>query len=347
MKFRTWINVITIILLALAIFFGWNQISQALGLLGSVDLRIFVLMVPVQLLSYYAIGEVMFSYLRLKGELKSMSKWGMARIALEINFVNHIIPVPSIAGFSYLGMVLKTHGVSAGRATMAQLIRYVLMFVSFVFMILFSVVLLSFDQGVSRAIIIISAALVTVTIALTVLLIYFVSSSKHLSTISNWITRFVNKTIHIFTRGKKQHVLKLKKVEGFFIDIHQDYVEIRNDKRVLVRPLIWAIANNILDVGLIMIAFLALGTFINPLTLIIACGLSSFAAIFAATPGGSGVYEAVMIAFLASAGIKPEIAIAGTLLARVTLMAITFIFGYLFYQLTINKYGKIKKPTDI
>jgi hypothetical protein len=47
-----------------------------------------------------------------------------------------------------------------------------------------------------------------------------------------------------------------------------------------------------------------------------------------------------MITFLASSGVPAEIAIAGTLLARVALLSGTVLFGYIFYQLTINKYGK-------
>ena len=346
MKFRTWINVITIILLALVVYLSWGQISEAWGLLGRVDLRIFVLMVPVQFFSYYAVGEVMFSYLRSKGELNNMSRWGMTRVALELNFVNHIIPVSGIAGFSYLGVVLKTHGVSVGRATMAQLIRYATMFVVFVMMILTSVIMLSFDQKVSRAIIIISAAFVMATVVSAVLVIYFISNRKRLVIFSNWLTRAVNKTIFKLSLGRKKQLLKLQKVEEFFTDIHQDYVEILSDKKILIRPFIWSLASNIFDVSLIFIAFLALGVFVNPATLIIACGISSFTAIFAATPGGSGVYEAIMIAFLASAGVSPDVAIAGTLLARATVLAGTIIFGFIFYQLTIHKYGTIKKPTN-
>jgi uncharacterized protein (TIRG00374 family) len=347
MKFRSWVNLITVILLALVIFLSWDQISRAWSLMGSVDLRIYMLMVPVQFFSYYAIGEVMFSYLRSKGELRNMSRWGMTRIALELNFVNHIIPVSGIAGFSYLGLVLRPHGVSVGRSTMAQLIRYLTMFISFVLMILISVIILSFDQKISRIIIIISALFVIATIVLSVLLIYFVSNHKRLLMISSWVTQTVNVIVSKLSFGKKQQTLKLIQVENFFTDIHKDFLEIRREKKILVRPFIWSTVGNILDVCLIMIAFLALGTFVNPATLIIACGISSFGAIFTATPGGSGVYEAIMIAFLVSAGVSPEIAIAGTLLARVTVLASTIIFGYIFYQLTVNKYGKIKPPTNI
>lgn len=347
MSFRFWSNIITLILLALVVYFGWDQIALAWGLMGRVNLWVFSLLVPVQFFSYYAVGEVMFSYLRAKGDLVNMSRFKMTRIALELNFVNHIIPIPSIAGFSYLGWILHHHGVSAGRATMAQIIRFATMFLSFVFLIVLSVIVLSFDNGVNRTIIIISAAFVVAAISGTAFLIYMIGSHRRLAIFSGWLTRFVNSFVSKVTRGKKRQILKLQIVQGFFTDLHQDYTEIRSDKKILIRPMLWAILNNVLDVGLIAIAFLALGQWVNPATLAIAFGISSFAAIFAATPGGSGVYEAIMIAFLASAGIPADLAIAGTLLARATLFSGTILFGYLYYQLSINKYGKISSSTNL
>ncbi|NTW62432.1 hypothetical protein HGB25_03450, partial [Candidatus Saccharibacteria bacterium] len=115
MKMRTWINIITILLLGLAVYLARHQIVQAWGLVGRVNLWLFLLLIPIQFLSYFSVGEVMFSYLRSKGDLAHVSKWRMTRVALELNFVNHIIPVPTFAGFSYLGWVLGRDGVSAGR----------------------------------------------------------------------------------------------------------------------------------------------------------------------------------------------------------------------------------------
>jgi hypothetical protein len=347
MKFRTWLNIITILFLALAIYLARHQIVQAWMLLGKVDLRIFLLMIPIQLFSYFAIGEVMFSYLRAKGDLKKMSRWTMARIALELNFINHIIPVPTIAGFSYLGWLLNYHDVSAGRATMAQIIRYVTMFISYLSLILISVVFLMFDRGVDRITIIISIVFTVTTIIAVGFLIYVIGNKQRMTVLSGWITKTINKFSSIFRPGKKYKALKLKKVDMFFMDLHQDYMEIQKDINILKLPVIWAIVGNILDTLLIFVAFLSFGYIVNPAVLFIAYGVSSFVAVFAATPGGSGVYEAIMITFLVSAGVPAGIAIAGTLLARVTLLAGTFIFGYIFYQLTINKYGKIEKPTSL
>ncbi len=340
MSFRAWVTVITLILLSLVVYFGWPQIVHAWGLLGTINLWILVLLIPVQFFSYYAIGAMIFSYLRSKGELKTTSHWEMTRMALELNFVNHIVPSGGAAGFSYLGWVLSRHGVRPGRATMAQIVRFVLAFVSFIFILVIAVIGLALDHQIGRGIIIISAAMTLAAIAGTVLLSYILGSKRRLTLFSGWLTRTVNATITFISRGNKQQVVKLEVVENFFIELYQDYIEIRHDKRILIRPLIWAILVNLADVALLWISFLALGVLVNPALLYVAFGVASVASIVSVTPGGAGLYEAIMIALLVSAGVPAEVSIAGTLVARVTLLLGTVIFGYLFYQLTIVKYGK-------
>ncbi len=342
MKFRTWLNVITVFLLALVVFFGWEEIVRAWAIVGDANLFILAIMIPVQIFDYYAVGEVIFSYLRSKGNLKDTSRWQMARMALELNFVNHILPSGGAAGFSYLGWVLKRHGVSAGRATMAQIIRFSLSFISFVAILVLAVLFLFFDQKINKFTVIISAVLVVAVIIGVILMIYVIGNRSRLTKFAGWLTHTVNRVVFRFTRGKKRQVVKLEIVENFFGDLHQDYLEIRREKKILIKPLLWVIVDHILDVGLILIAFLALGFWVNPAMLFIAFGLSSIVSVFSGTLGGTGVYEAIMVAFLASAGTEPGIAIAGTLLARVILLAGTILFGFVFYQLTLSKYGKAK-----
>lgn len=340
MKFKSWVSLITFVLLALLIYFGWGQITKAWGLLGSVNILIWLLLIPVQLLSYFTTGEMMFSYLRSKGNIQKVSRWKMTRIALELNFVNHILPSGGAAGFSYLGWVLHRYGVSAGRATIAQIIRFVLTFISFVTIVIISVLILTFDHKINKTIAMVSAALIVVTLIAIFVLINVLNNHKRLIIFSGWLTRTVNGVARFFTRNKKKIILDIVHVEKFFTEIHTDYIEIMKDKKVLLRPFLWAVSSNILDVSLIWITFYALGDVVNPAMLFIAFGVSSILSIFAATPGGAGVYETIMITFLASSGVSADVAIAGTLLARATLLAGTVIFGYVFYQMTINKYGK-------
>jgi uncharacterized protein (TIRG00374 family) len=327
----------------LIVYFGWPEIVKAFGLLDHVNIWILLLLIPVQLFSYYANGGMIFSYLRSKGNLKTTTHWQMTRMSLELNFVNHILPSGGVAGFSYLGWVLNRHGVSAGRATMAQIVRYLLTFVGFILILSFSLITLIFDHKINKVIVILCAAMVLGIVVSTALIIYMVGNHKRLIKFSGWLTRNTNKIVSKFTRGKKTEVMKLQKVETFFTEIHQDYLEILDEKRILIQPAIWSLIESILNVALIEIAFISLGYWVSPAMLFVAFGISAIASVVSSVPGGAGVYETIMIAFLVSSGITADVAIAGTLLARVMLLSGTILFGYIFYQLTINKYGKATK----
>ncbi|MDB5162232.1 MAG: hypothetical protein JWM52_740 [Candidatus Saccharibacteria bacterium] len=337
---RGWLTVITLVLLGVVIFLAHGQIFKAWNLIGSINLWILALLIPVQFFSYYATGGMIFSYLRSKGDLRDVSHWRMARFALELNFVNHILPSGGAAGFSYLGWLLSKYKVSVGRTTMAQIVRFALTFVSFVLLLMIAVVMLILDHRIDRVILLICIGLATVASAAIVAGVLILENKKRLESFSSWATRFVNRIVAKVTRGRKKKILKDSILLNFFSELHEDYVAIRRDRRILIKPFIWAILANASDVVLIWIAFWSLGYMINPALLFVAFGLASLAGGISATPGGAGVYETIMITFLASSQVPAEVAIAGTLLARVTLVLGTVLFGYLFYQLTINKYGK-------
>jgi uncharacterized protein (TIRG00374 family) len=340
LSFRGWITLVTLILLAVVVFFAWPEIIKAYRLLDSVNLAILALLIPVQLFSYYGAGGMIFSYLRSKGDLKDVSHWRITRIALELNFVNHILPSGGAAGFSYLGWVLGKFGVKASRSTVAQLVRFTLTFVAFVMILVIAVIFLATDGRINRLILLLSGVIVFVCVVVIVGGLYIIGNNQRLHVFSNWLTRFVNKLVSKITRGKKPQILKTNIIPDFFAELHADYLSIRKDARILIKPFIWAIFTTLADVALIWIAFLSLGYEVSPAILFVAFGISSLASAFSATPGGAGVYEAIMIAFLASSNVPADVAIAGTLLARVTLVLGTILFGYVFYQLTVLKYGK-------
>lgn len=339
-SFRGWITIVTSILLLGVIIGGWSDIIDAWRLLDKVNLWILALLIPMQFLSYYVTGEIIFSYLRAKGELKTMSHWTMTRTALELNFVNHVLPSGGAAGFSYLGWILAKFGVKPGRSTMAQIIRFALTFLSFVILLVVAVIVLIIDHQMSRTVILLSFILAIGAVGATLGMIYVIGSKRRLEKFSAWLTNLVNKIVAKLTRGRKQHILKPSVLLTFFDDLHDDFIQIKREKKVLFWPFVWALVANLFDVALLWISFWALGFPLNPATLFVAFGISSIASAVSVTPGGAGVYEAVMIAFLASSGVPATMAIAGTLIARISLLILTIGFGYVFYQLTINKYGR-------
>ncbi len=340
MSFRAWLTIITFMLVGLVVFFAWPEIIRAWEIIGGVNIWILALLLPVQILSYYAVGEIIFTYIRRKGELKQLSHWKSARMAFELNFVNHVLPSGGAAGFSYMGWILGKHGVTQGRAALAQLIRFVLSFGAFITLLLVSVLYLTLDHQVNRVTLFFSLMLTILSVGATIFLIYLISGRHRHVKFADRISRFVNRFVRTITFNKVKSVLDKILLEKFFIEMHDDYLDIKNEKKMLKKPFAWALVAIASDAIMYYVVFLALGYSVSPAILLIAFGAASSLGFLSVTPGGAGVFEAVMIAFLATSGVPPESAIAGTLLTRVLLVLGTIVFGYVFYQLTIMKYGK-------
>lgn len=120
MSFRSWLSLFTIILLVVIIYLARHEIGGAWQLLEHVNLWILALIIPAQLVVYYAAGETIFSYLRGKRSITELKAPTLARIALEANFVNHVLPSAGVSGISYLNWRFGGYGVKLARATMAQ-----------------------------------------------------------------------------------------------------------------------------------------------------------------------------------------------------------------------------------
>jgi putative heme transporter len=340
MSRRGILSLITLLLLVIVLFSARHEIALAWKLISQVDVWILALLIPLQAFVYFAAGEMMFEYLRGKHAIKDVPRLTLTRMALELNFVNHILPSGGVSGISYMTWRLGKYGVSPGQATMSQIVRYSAGFLAFLTLLLISVVLITLDSGVDRFIILVSSVLASTIVCFIIFGIYIISSSTRLDGFAHWATRAINKTVRFLTFGKQKHTVDLDKVQQFFKDIHKDFVELRAEKKLLLRPYLWGILYNAADVGLFVVGFWALGYNVNPAAIVIAYGIASIAGFIVITPGGAGAYEALMIAFLGTAGLPAGVVIAGVLLTRVILLLGTVLSGYFFYQLTILKYGK-------
>lgn len=340
MSFRAWLSVITLVLIGAIIYLSRYELLHAWELLGKVNIWILLLLIPGQLLVYYAGGEMIFSYLRAKNMIVQIKPLTLARMSLEMNFVNHVLPSGGVSGISYMTWRLGRFGVASGRATMAQVVRFAMGFVAFILLLLVAVLAVTIDGNVNRWIILVSSVIVAVMVGAMALGMYFLSSEIRTMQFSTWIVRTVNHLVRKVTFGRKRVVLESGHTKVFFEDMHRDYLALKADKAILVKPLLWGIAFTLADATLFYITFLALGEPVNPAPILIAYGVASLAGFFVITPGGAGAYEAIMVAFLAVAGVASGVAIAGIVLTRAIVLLGTIGLGYVFYQHAILKYGK-------
>lgn len=341
MSLRVWASIITLGLLVVILFAARGEIAHAWELLGSVNLWILSLIVPAQIIVYFIAGEMMFSYLRDKKVISHINVAEQARMALEMNFVNHALPSAGVSGMSYMTWRLHKYGISPGRATMAQLVRFVASFAAFIVLLMVALLVITIDGSINRWMILLSSVVVFLMVGGTTLIIYLVSSPSRGHAFIQWVARGVNRAVQ-FVSFKPTKVLDVSRAKKFFDDMHEDYLELKKDKRILLKPFLWGILFTAGDVALYLITFWALGSPVNPAPVLIAYGLATLAAAFVVTPGGTGAFEAIMVSFLAIAGIGAGTAIAGIVLTRVILLLGTIGLGYFFYQHALLKYGKSK-----
>lgn len=345
LSFRTWLSIVTIVLVIALLYVSRHQLEQAWRLLSEVNLGFLMLVIPITAASYLASGEMIFSYLRQKKLMSGISPWTLMRVSLELNFVNHVLPSGGVSGVSYLNWRMGKLGVSMSRATMAQAVRYVAGFAAMTTLLALSVLLITVDGNINRWIILMSSILVFIMLVITFGFIYIVKSPSRMHHVAMWVERWVNGIVRRVSRGKAKRVIDIHKLNAFLDDMHDDYLSLSRDKKVLIQPYLWGVGFTVMEIALFYVTFLALGSSVNPASILISYGLASLTGFAVITPGGAGAYEAVMVMVLATAGLSNETAIAGTVLARVIILLVTIVLGYVFYQMTLVRYGKHSNPS--
>lgn len=342
MSFRAWLSIITFVLIGVVLYFSRHELLHAWTLLGRVNIWILLLLIPGQILVYYAGGEMIFSYLRGKGKVGNVPRAQQVIIALEGNFVNHILPSGGVSGVSYLTWRLGHLGIPPGKATMAQVVRHSVSFMSFVMLLVIALFAITLDGSINRWIILSSAILIGGMSAIVVGAVFLLSSKTRTEHFSRWLGQVSNVIVRKVTFGRKRHGFKQAQLDEFFEDMHRDFLELRHEKKLLIKPFWWGVVYTAMDVGLFIITFAALGEAVNPAPVLVAYGMALIAGFFVLTPGGAGAYEAIMVAVLAIAGVTQGTAIAGIVLTRAILLIGTIVLGYVFYQQALIKYGRSK-----
>jgi uncharacterized protein (TIRG00374 family) len=346
-NWRFWLNVATFALILVLLIAAHKELVEAWHLLGQANWPVLLLLVPVQFASYYASTEIFFTYLRARGQLRRTNVLQATSMSLELNFVNHVFPSGGVSGVSYMVWRLGKLGVSAGQSTMAQIMKYVVQMSTFMVLMAVALIWATIENRTANWVVVTTAIGSTGLIFLVIFGGFLVGSAQRMRSFAHFLTRHLNHLIKKITFGRKPAALKLARVEKFFADFHNDFMVLKNDKKLLIKPVIWSFFFNIMEIGLFMVAFAALGVFANPAVLLIAYGAASLAGMFMLTPGGAGAYEAIMIGILAASGLSGGTAFAGVILARAVLIVGTLLSGLVVYQHALHKYDQPDLDTKI
>ncbi|HEX5455927.1 MAG TPA: lysylphosphatidylglycerol synthase transmembrane domain-containing protein [Candidatus Saccharimonadales bacterium] len=346
-KWRKVITTVTFLALLLLVYFSRQEIGDTFTRLSELNIIILLIIIAFQYVNHYSYAKLYQSLFRIVG--KKLKYWPMFRISLEVNFVNNIFPTAGLTGFSYFGLRMQKFDINAGKSTLVQMMRWVGVFLSFQVLTFFGLLSLAVEGKVNNFTILVASSLVTLIVVGTVLLTYIVGSRQRIDSFFTWITKAINRVIQV-VRPKHPETINIASSRQMFLDLHQDYNIILKNYRRLGPWFVYSLLANTVEIASIYVIYLAFGDAVNPGAIILSYIIASFAGVISVLPGGVGIYEGLMVAVLATAGVSPGVSIPATVMYRVLTSIIQLPPGYYFYQKALDESGwekeKAKGPYD-
>ncbi len=340
MKWKLWLNIITLGALALLIILARHDIYQAIARIKDLNGLVLLLFIPALFLSFYTLAKFFAEFFKATGQKVAMKV--LLRAMVELNFVNHVFPSGGVSGASYLSWRLRAFEISTAKSTFAQLTRFSFAFAGYIFMMLISLVLLAMDGHASSLVILIVSAIVFTLLFSMVVLVYALQSEKRTAWFAEGLVRWLNRAIHM-VRPKHPETIKFRRVKKTLFELHEDYELVRGDLGKMKRVFAWNFAASLAELSLLYLTFVAHGVWVNPGAVVVAFVIATAAGLIAIFPGGIGIYEPLMTAVFISVGIPAGVAVSVTLIYRTLSLVLSLLSGGVLYQRALNKYG----TTDI
>src|SRR3989344_1259544 len=334
---KRWKLVLTIITFAgltLLIYAVRRQIGDTINNLWQVNIWALSAMLLWQLLNYHSYAKLYQSLYYILGE--RIRYRPLFRVAMELNFINNVLPSGGVSGVSYFTVRMRDAQVPSSKSTVVQLAKFIMLFASFQILLALGVFFLAIGNNVNNFTILVAGSLFTLLMIGSLGIGFIIGSQKRIDSFFTYVTKVINRIIHIF-RPHYPETINVQKAREAFTDLRENYNLLKSDLGSLRKPIAYALLCNIAEVMTIYTVYVAFGHFVNPGAIILAYAMASFSGIISVLPGGVGIFEAVMTAVLAAAGISAGLSIPVTIMYRMLNMLIQLPPGYYFYYRNLNK----------
>ena len=334
-SFRTILLILTAILVGYVIYQNWPDIVETFEHLKDTNGFVLLLLIPEQLFMYYACGQIFFSYLSNRTNVRKFTRGEKMRISTELNFVNHAIPVGGVGGLAFLTYRLGEYNVSAGQASFLYIFRYaVTTVINYLQALIAIIVLLALNLIPDEAKWIIPVALLmNVGVGLFLwFMVYIASSKKRIGFFAKTVDKLSDIFITIVTFGLKKRTFHYEKVYDYFMDIHESVKIAKENKKFLKKPAIWGIIYSLCEVGTYWLVAVSLGR--PELIAYIMVGEAIGSVFDGIVP--YGLYELGMAGVMIALGVDFPTATIITVMTRVITLVFTIVSGSVPYYKAIE-----------
>jgi uncharacterized protein (TIRG00374 family) len=338
---RRWkliLNIVTVVALVGLAYALRSQLGDTIKNLGKVQVWALLLLLPLEYLNYDAQARMYQQLFGIVGNKLPYKK--MFRLSLELNFINSVFPSGGVSGISYFGVRMRSNNVTGARATLVQLMKLVMLFLSFEVLVLFGMIALAAGNRVNGLILLLAGALTTVMVFGTMVFVYIIGSKQRITAFFTLLTKALNKVIQI-VRPNHPETINIARARETFDELHENYLLFQSKLPELKKPFAYALVANMTEVLAIYAVYVAFGHWVNIGAVILAYAIANFAGFVSVLPGGVGVYEALMTGVLVVGGVPAAVSIPVVVMYRMLNTAIQLPPGYYFYQHALHR-GKVE-----
>ncbi|MGH7195672.1 MAG: lysylphosphatidylglycerol synthase transmembrane domain-containing protein [Candidatus Saccharimonadales bacterium] len=329
---RHWKSLLNIVVLAalLAVIIALrSQLLATIHNLAHVHAWVLLAIIPLEVWNYDAQTRLYRGLFEVVGN--KLSYKFLFKAALELNFINSVFPSGGVSGISYFGARMRNDQISGGKATAVQLFKLLLLYLSFEVLLIIGLFFLALSGHVNGFVILVATAISTLLVVGTFAFILIIGSRRRINATFSFITRALNGVIKLF-RPSHKAAINIESVRHVVDELHDNYKLIHSNYRKLKNPFVQALAANLSEVLAAYIVYVAFGHFINFGAIILAYAVANFAGLVSVLPGGIGIFEALMTAVLAVAGVPLSLSIPATIMYRIINMIFQLPPGYYFYH---------------
>jgi uncharacterized protein (TIRG00374 family) len=322
------LTLLALLLLSLLLFTNRGALGQTYLTLRSIEWELLAVLPALQLISHFFIANTYQAVFRIYGYRVPLTR--TLPMVWALNFVNQILPSGGLSGLTYLIYGMRG-AVPAGKATLAQLARYMLSYFSYGFVLLAAVAFLIVGGAVTRSTVLLIVWLVGVSVVMLSVILLLSSNARRVRGIIAWIGR----TIDRFARPRAQQLQietlgqKVARVLG---DFYVDYRKIISQRHRLLWPLVLMLLSSLFENLIVVSSFWIVGADVNPGIIMVGFALANGIGVLSVVPGDVGVHEATIVAALTAAGVPVGIALSGTLLYRVFNKTVFLPIGFTAYS---------------
>ncbi len=339
-RWKLLLNIITVSALVILAYAVRRQIDDTLSNLGKVHVWALLLLLPIEWLNYDAQTRLYRGLFKVVGN--NLSYKFLFKTALELNFVNSVFPSGGVSGISYFGVRMRSKDISAGKATVVQMMKLMLLFLSFEILLGLGLLLMAIGGHVNNVVVLVAGSVTTLLFVGTVAFVMIIGSERRIAATLTTVAKGLNRLVRL-VRPRNPEVFDIARASHTIEELHHNYKIMEAHYVQLKRPFFWAFMANLAEVMAVYVVYIAFDQWINFGSVILAYSVANFAGLVSVLPGGVGIYEALMTGVLVATGVPAAASIPVTVMYRILNMLIQLPPGYYYYHRTVIS-GKGLEP---